>query len=75
MVAFQVAAEALEAVAPREVGDAARKTYAPSDIAGLEYDSRKDLMNKAQIKELLEKNDLLTPHALAVRMKEIAAKR
>jgi len=47
-------------------------SYEPSSIAGEEYDSRKDLMNKQQIKELLEKNDLLRPHAIAVRMKETA---
>jgi UDP-glucose 4-epimerase len=49
--------------------------FKPADIAGLEYDSRKDLMDKKQIKELLEANDLLRPHAIAVRMKETAAKR
>ncbi len=46
--------------------------YEPSDLGGAEYDSRFDLMNKVQIKELLEKNDLLRPHAIAVRMKETA---
>jgi UDP-glucose 4-epimerase len=50
------------------------ESYVPSDIAGIDYDSRKDLMNKAQIKELLEQNDLLTPPAIAVRMKETAIK-
>lgn len=46
--------------------------FVPCDISGLEYDSRKDLMTKKQIRELLEKNDLLRPHAIAVRMKETA---
>jgi UDP-glucose 4-epimerase len=49
--------------------------FEPADIAGGEYDSRKDLMTKKQIKDLLDANDLLRPHAIAVRMKEIAAKR
>lgn len=49
--------------------------FKPADIAGVEYDSRKDLMDKKQIKELLEANDLLRPHAIAVRMKETATKR
>jgi UDP-glucose 4-epimerase len=49
--------------------------FKQADIAGAEYDSRKDLMSKKQIQELLEANDLLRPHAIAVRMKEIATKR
>ncbi|HNB24394.1 MAG TPA: polysaccharide biosynthesis protein, partial [Candidatus Melainabacteria bacterium] len=40
--------------------------FTPADISGAEYDSRKDLMNKKQIRELLEANDLLRPHAIAV---------
>lgn len=49
--------------------------YSPADIAHSEYDSRKDLMTKKEIRDLLEKHDLLRPHAIAVRMKEIASSR
>lgn len=51
------------------------RSFKPTKFEGDEYDSRHDLMDKAEIRALLEKNDLLTPHPLAVRMKETAAKR
>lgn len=48
------------------------KSFTPCDITGIEYDSSKDLMSKKEIHELLDKNDLLKPHAIALRMKETA---
>lgn len=51
------------------------KDFSPSSLAGREYDSQQDLMNKQQIKELLEKNNLLTPHAMALRLKEVVGKK
>ncbi len=48
------------------------ESFTPAAFAGEEYDSRHDLMDKTEIKALLDKNDLLRPHALAVRMKETA---
>ncbi len=39
-------------------------------MAGQEYDSRFDLLTKEEIKELLEANNLLTPHVMALQMKQ-----
>lgn len=46
--------------------------FVPADISGAEYDSRQNLMSKTEIREILKKNDLLKPHAIALRMKETA---